>query len=40
MNLYGGGTQSTSNIDHSDSADLFNLDVQRTGSDESRYAKG
>jgi len=38
MNLYGGGTQSASNIDHSDSADLFNLDVQRTGNDESRYA--
>ena len=32
------GTQSASNIDHSDSPDLFTLDFQDAGSDESRYA--
>ena len=36
--MYGGGTQSASNIDHSDTADVFNLDVQTAESDESRYA--
>ena len=36
--MYAGGTESASNIDHSDSADLFNLDVQMVRSDESRYA--
>ena len=36
--MYGGGTQSASNIDHSGKADLFNLDVQMAGRDESRYA--
>ena len=36
--MYGGGTKSASNIDHSGKADLFNLDVQTAGNDESRYA--
>lgn len=36
--MFGVGTQSASNIDHSDSADLFTLDFQDAGSDESRYA--
>ena len=36
--MYGSGTQSASNIDHSDRAHLFNLDVQTGWSDESRYA--
>ena len=36
--MFGVGTQSASNIDHSDSADLFTLDCQDAGSDESRYA--
>ena len=36
--MYGGGTQSASYIDHLGKADLFNLDVQTAGSDESRYA--
>ena len=33
--MFGVGTQSASNIDHSDSADLFTLDFQDAGSDES-----
>ena len=36
--MFGVGTQSASNIDHSDSADLLILDFQAAGSDESRYA--
>ena len=36
--MFGIGTQSASNIDHSDSADLFALDLQDAGSDELRYA--
>ena len=36
--MFGVGTQSASNIDHSDSPDLFTLRFQDAGSDESRYA--
>ena len=36
--MYGSGTQSASNINRLDSADLFGLDVQTAGSYESRYA--
>ena len=36
--MYGGGTQFASNINRLDGADLFGLDVQTAGSDESRYA--
>ena len=36
--MYSGGTQSAFNIDHSGSADLFNLDAQTARNDQSRYA--
>lgn len=36
--MYGDGTQSASNINRLDSADLLGLDVQTAKSDESRYA--